>query len=80
MSNAFLAIPWNEAWTNERCGLSKEEIAAECMGLKTWDPPCSMAEPFVHNVVSTSKVLHVSTLIAYCSTIVIFIDSVFAGS
>lgn len=28
----------------------------ECMGLKKWDPPHDMAEPFVHNVVSTSRV------------------------
>ena len=57
MSIDFLVISWNEAWSSDRCALSAEEIAAECMGFKKWEPSCPMAEPFVHNVVSTSKVI-----------------------
>jgi transcription initiation factor TFIID TATA-box-binding protein len=52
----FLARPWEQMWGDARVMLPLEELAAECMGIEKWDPPCEMVEPFVHNVVSTSRV------------------------
>jgi transcription initiation factor TFIID TATA-box-binding protein len=49
-------LEWDQVWTNERLVMSKEELAAECMGLEKWDTCSEMIQPFVHNVVSTSKV------------------------
>jgi transcription initiation factor TFIID TATA-box-binding protein len=56
MLETFLVLPWDQLWTEERRLLTKECIAVEYMGLEKWDPPCDMTEPFIHNVVSTSKV------------------------
>jgi hypothetical protein len=56
MSDIFLVIEWSKAWGTERSEKSKEELAAECMGFEKWEPVCAMKEPFIHNVVSTSKV------------------------
>ena len=58
---AFLATQWNDVWGSERNEVAMEELAAECMGLPKWDPPCPMTEPFIHNVVSTSKVSNSSS-------------------
>jgi TATA-box binding protein (TBP) (component of TFIID and TFIIIB) len=56
MSVNILSLPWDQLWSGERRVQSKEDLAGECLRLEKWDPPCDMAEPFVHNVVSTSKV------------------------
>jgi uncharacterized protein YaiE (UPF0345 family) len=56
MSGSLLALPWENIWRGHRQTWSKEELAQECMGLEKWDPPFEMTEPFIHNVVSTSRV------------------------
>jgi TATA-box binding protein (TBP) (component of TFIID and TFIIIB) len=52
----MLSLPWDRLWSGARNTQSKEELASECMGIEKWNPPCDMVEPFIHNVVSTSKV------------------------
>jgi transcription initiation factor TFIID TATA-box-binding protein len=48
---------WNDLWgESARAHDTKENIAAECMGIQKWVGTNDMVEPFVHNVVSTSKV------------------------
>lgn len=44
---------WGEG---SRVNMTREDIASECLCIEKWNPPSPMAEPFVHNVVSTSKV------------------------
>jgi transcription initiation factor TFIID TATA-box-binding protein len=52
----FVIRDWNDVWQGARSTLCKEQLSAECMGLQKWDPVHDMVEPFVHNVVSTSRV------------------------
>jgi hypothetical protein len=56
MNSFFLEMPWQSIWCTERQNSSREELAAQCTGMVKWNPACEMAEPFVHNVVSTSRV------------------------
>lgn len=56
MQSAYLETPWDCIWIGGRKDASVEELCAQCMGFEKWDPPFQMDEPFIHNVVSTSKV------------------------